>query len=207
MGHRSLKDIIRNVLSAGVALGAATRSLQAMPPVLSASDPDAPRGEMGMNSAKGSELVIRPSRPRVLLRALDGSRVALISSHRSHRSHSSHRSSSTGRGSPPPVPPTKKKSPAPSGGTGKGGAQSLMSAVDDTNSLGKRVLRLGMSGKDVDELILLLVKGELLTATEIPQESLFTDAVERAVKKFQAVKGIPENGLVDYRTLLLLRLP
>ena len=82
-----------------------------------------------------------------------------------------------------------------------------MSAVDDTNSLGKRVLRLGMSGKDVDELILLLVKGELLTATEIPQESLFTDAVERAVKKFQAVKGIPVNGLVDYRTLLLLRLP
>jgi murein L,D-transpeptidase YcbB/YkuD len=78
--------------------------------------------------------------------------------------------------------------------------------MTDTNSLGTRVLRRGMTGKDVDQLIMLLVKGKLLSATQIPQSSLFNEDVERAVKQFQTTKGLPSDGVVDYRTLLLLRI-
>ncbi len=64
-----------------------------------------------------------------------------------------------------------------------------------------------MSGKDVDELIMLLVKGKLLAAKDVPQTSLFTEEVELAVRKFQTSKELPADGAVDYRTLLLLKIP
>jgi hypothetical protein len=212
MAQRSLRDLIRQVLSGGLAVGGAAQPLPAMPAPTHPSLPAEPRTEVTPSAVPGRDLVIRASRPKVLLRALDATRTALISSHRSHRSHSSHYSSRGGGTTTPPVttpptPVTKDPRPRDSAGTGRVSPQpqSVISAPVDTAALGSRVLRRGMSGKDVDQLIMLLVKGKLLTASEIPQTSLFTETVERAVKQFQSSKGIPADGVVDYRTLLLLR--
>jgi peptidoglycan hydrolase-like protein with peptidoglycan-binding domain len=71
--------------------------------------------------------------------------------------------------------------------------------------LGSRVLSLGMKGADVEELLLLLVKKNLLTADRIPSDATFNANVETAVKSFQTAKGITVDGRVDFRTLLLLK--
>lgn len=204
MNSRSLKELVRRVLSSGLAVGGASQALEALPAPVGPAESSVPSSTAESGSEYNGELVVRPSRPKVLLRALDATRVALISSHRSHRSHSSHRSSSTG--SPPPrrTPPN----PAPRASTARQpatGAQGIMGSANDSSTLGQRVLKLGMRGKDVDQLIVLLVKAKLLTALQIPQESLFNEEVERAVKGFQVANKIPADGAVDYRTLLLLR--
>jgi len=62
-----------------------------------------------------------------------------------------------------------------------------------------------MTGSDVDQLIVLLLKARLLPAAEIPKSSMFSEDVERAVKKFQAANALTVDGAVDYRTLLLLK--
>lgn len=211
MASRSLKDLIRRVLSGGVALGGAAQSLPAMPPSTPHSPPDETAFQSATLASRPTDVVVRRARPKILLRAMDATRVALISSHRSHRSHSSHYSSSRGGGggSPSPAPPKPKPAKTESGESSRGGsspqALGLMGGEADSNTLGKRVLRRGMRGKDVDQLIILLVKGNLLSAADIPQESLFTAEVEVAVKTFQKSKGITADGAVDYRTLLLLR--
>jgi murein L,D-transpeptidase YcbB/YkuD len=62
-----------------------------------------------------------------------------------------------------------------------------------------------MRGKDVEELIILLVRRSLLRPDQVPMESLFNEDVESAVKKFQSAKGLNADGRVDFRTLLLLK--
>ena len=81
----------------------------------------------------------------------------------------------------------------------------LVGGVSDTATLGSRTLERGMRGKDVEQLIILLVKQHLLRPDQVPMESLFTEDVESAVKKFQAAQSLIPNGRVDYRTLLLLK--
>jgi murein L,D-transpeptidase YcbB/YkuD len=62
-----------------------------------------------------------------------------------------------------------------------------------------------MRGKDVEQLIILLVKQRLLRPDQVPMESVFTQEVEAVVKKFQAAQGLVATGRVDYRTLLILK--
>ena len=211
MSKRSLRDLIRQVIFGGLAVGSATQPLPAMSAADLNSAPFEPLSDAAHGPTGRADVVIRKARPKVLLRALGAPRVALLSSHRAHRSHSSHYSSRGGGGgsssgpTPPPrrdTTPSKPRTPAsprPLGEFGSVGA-------GDSAALGSRILRRGMTGKDVDQLILLLVKGKLLATMDIPQSSLFTEEVERAVKKFQADEKIPADGAVDYRTLLLLRL-
>lgn len=203
MTRRSLKDLIRQVFASGVAVGAAAQALPAAP---APNEPVAPAPslpEVASIAADANEVVLRKARPRVLLRALDATRVALVSSHRSHRSHSSHYSSRGGGTSTPAPPRPRDTTPPPPRGTA---APAPSGRPTDTTVLGARTLRLGMTGPDVDQLIMLLVRKDALAVADIPQTPQFTSAVESAVKRFQTSKSLPANGVVDYRTLLLLRM-
>jgi hypothetical protein len=209
MAKLSLRNLIKQVLSGGLAVGSASQSLQAMPAPPTSEELPGPRSDAALTTVSPRELFLRKARPKVLLRSLDATRIALVSSHRSHRSHSSHYS---GRGGESPTPAPRRPQPDRTEGRTEGrtgsspAAQGLYgAAVAESTTLGDRKLRLGMTGKDVDQLIMLLVKAELLTAAKIPQTSLFSEDVERAVKTFQTAKGLPADGVVDYRTLLLLK--
>ena len=62
-----------------------------------------------------------------------------------------------------------------------------------------------MKGADVEQLLTILIKRDLLEVSKIPSEAVFNSDVEAAVKKFQKDKGLTQDGRVDFRTLLLLR--
>lgn len=193
MAERTLKDLVRRVLSSSMALGGASQNLAAMPPSPSTDNELLNATRVALPDATRNEVVIRAARPRVLLQALDVTRFNVFSSHRSHRSHSSHRShysSSAPVYRPPDTARTTKQS----------GATALASPT-----LGSRVLERGMRGKDVEELLLLLLRNKVLPVEKLPSENLFTAEVEKAVKSFQRAKGIKADGKVDYRTLLLLK--
>jgi hypothetical protein len=81
----------------------------------------------------------------------------------------------------------------------------LVDGASDSATLGNRTLVLGMRGKDVEHLIILLVKQRLLRPDQVPMESLFNEDVEAAIKKFQSSQSLIPNGRVDFRTLLLLK--
>jgi hypothetical protein len=198
MRHR-LRDLVRSILAGSVLSASATRPLEAAPTTIELM-PGTPDGndQLVSDASHARELTVRQARPKVLLRALSATAVGLFSSHRSHRSHSSHRShyssSSGGGGSSTPAPAKPKSAPS-------------ASAVDTptTRQLGSRTLRKGMRGSDVEQLILLMVRRDLLKAGQIPSEDVFTDTMEIAVKQFQASRGIAADGVVDYRTALLLK--
>ena len=190
MARSTLTELVRRVLTASFAVGGATSSADALPGNDIPSDAPNDQPAAAVDESGGRDLILRAARPKVLLRATGPSTVSLFSSHRSHRSHSSHRSSSS---APPPTrPPTQAPSQRPT-----------VAAVKPV--LGSRVLLLGMNGADVEELLLLLVKKNLLTADRIPSDATFNANMETAVKTFQAAKGITVDGRVDFRTLLLLK--
>jgi hypothetical protein len=181
-----------------------------MPPTSPPTSEPFPEHSLAPADATKKDLVVRAARPKVLLRALDATRMTLISSHRSHRSHSSHRSHYSGS-STPSYPPSSTPARSPSPDTtrpspsGSSVGRSLVGGVSDTATLGSRMLERGMRGKDVEQLIILLVKQRLLRPDQVPMESLFNEDVESAVKKFQSSQSLVPNGRVDFRTLLLLK--
>lgn len=149
-----------------------------------------------------SSVVVRPARPKILINGFVGNSALISTSHRSHRSHSSHRShfsSSSPAPAPRPSPDTSRR-PAPSAP-----AQRTDTGTGAPGQLGSRVLSLGMRGADVEQLIIILVRRDLLPAAKVPSEALYNADIERTVKAFQKANGLPETGRVDFRTLLLLR--
>lgn len=192
--RKRLQDLVRGVLATSVGLlgNAATAHASSLaPPALLPPVDEPPSPGVRANVEAG--VVIRAARPRVLLRPLSPTSFSVVSSHRSHRSHSSHYSSSGGGSSRPPV--TRPTAPVAVAKEPSSGA----------SELGSRVLSRGMKGRDVEELILLLLRNEVLAVDKIPKDSTFTSHVEDAVKSFQQSKKIPVDGRVDYRTLLLLK--
>jgi hypothetical protein len=156
--------------------------------------------------------------PKLLLKLHSGDMWELAS-HRSHRSHSSHRShyshysSSTGG------------SPSRSGGSGgyggssgssgssgySGGTNSglLLSSPNNYTTLGSRVLKRGMSGPDVTQLINLLLKKKYLVleggGTSVTGVYTLDQVVESAIKQFQTDNGLTADGQVGPQTLYLLK--
>lgn len=195
--REKLSDLVRRVLSGSVLLSAGNSAMLAVPP----AEPEilAPPSETGAVDA-GDEVVVRASRPRLVLKRAAENSVELISSHRSHRSHSSHRSHYSSSGAPAtpttparPRPETTRvqtKAPAPLG-----------------PALGSRILVKGMKGSDVMELMRLLVAHSYLTRSEMSADSLFTDKVESAVKMFQIARGVAADGKVGPTVAILLKRP
>lgn len=220
MSAKSLRDLVRKVLSGGLAMGGVAHVLPAALPPTVPVDDILTNSSVAPADATQKEILVRAARPKVLLRALDATRIGLISSHRSHRSHSSHRSHYSGSSTPTPPPSSSPARPAsgtttraPSPDTSRPNAtptpstsiRGLIGGASDSAALGDRTLERGMRGKDVEQLIILLVKQRLLRPDQVPNESLFTEEMETVIKKFQAKQSLIPNGRVDFRTLLLLK--
>jgi murein L,D-transpeptidase YcbB/YkuD len=62
-----------------------------------------------------------------------------------------------------------------------------------------------MRGGDVEKLLIILLRQNLLRADKIPNESIYNEDVEASIKRFQTSKGLKPDGRLDFRTLLLLR--
>jgi len=114
MNRRSLKDLVRQVLFGGIAASSAANVLPAMAAPDTPISPFEPEPHASRIGSSQRELILRKARPKVLLKALDATRVALVSSHRSHRSHSSHYSSRGSVSPPAPRPRDTTRSTRPS---------------------------------------------------------------------------------------------
>jgi hypothetical protein len=126
------------------------------------------------------------------------------SSHASHSSHSSHYSSSPTGGS--------------GGSSGTGGSGTPTNSNDNSGNtnnqqtvhewkLGDRILKKGMKGADVKELIKILIqKGYFVKlVADIFDETEFTLKVEESVKKFQKANSLGADGIVGATTVLYLK--
>ena len=74
-----------------------------------------------------------------------------------------------------------------------------------TYALGDRMLRKGMTGPDVNQLMMILIKHGYLKPDDINTEQLFTEAVENAVKAFQEAKDLTADGRVGALTAIYLK--
>jgi len=119
------------------------------------------------------------------------------SSHASHASHSSHYSSS------------------PSSGSGTSSGDNYTPTKSNNNKqtavyewkLGDRILKKGMKGTDVKELINLLTQKGFFEKKDsvISDNTDFTVKVEESVKKFQKTNSLNDDGIVGSTTVLYLK--
>jgi murein L,D-transpeptidase YcbB/YkuD len=185
-----LQSLIRRVFmsSMGALFAAAPGSVESAVP--DASPSNETDHAWSMNDGT---VVLKQSRPKLILTKLSETARQLYTSHRSHRSHSSHRSHYSSA-SPAPRAPARDTTPRPA-----------VTAPTVAQTLGSRVLRKGMSGSDVAELMLILLNTKHLKEQDINIENTFTEAVEQAVKAFQTAKSLTPTGEVNAATLLYLR--
>ncbi|MPR37434.1 peptidoglycan-binding protein [Salmonirosea aquatica] len=158
--------------------------------------------------------------------------VPLNLSHRSHRSHSSHRShyssssssTSSSSSSRSSQGSSRSTSSGPSSPVGSGSSSQvnssalnqllqpqppgLTAAAPRVFSLGDRILRLGMTGMDVTELVnILLQKGYLESSDgqSYTQELQYSTVIQQAVQQFQKDNGLEPDGSVGPQTVSLLK--
>ena len=131
-------------------------------------------------------------------------------SHRSHRSHSSHRSHYSSSGSaqiPKSQPKSEPKSSSSSGI--KPNYLNDNSSLSSGYVLGSRVLKLGMSGNDVTELINILLRKRYLALDDggmtVTGVYTYDSIIEDAVKRFQTDNGLDGTGVCDVKTVYILK--
>jgi hypothetical protein len=71
--------------------------------------------------------------------------------------------------------------------------------IDPAPRFGKRVLKVGMKGPDV-EVLRSMVTSRTLGLRSIGVRNIFDDATHAAVSKFQARAGLKRNGIVNRKT-------
>lgn len=135
-------------------------------------------------------------KPKLVLKLVSGSEWKFTNhrSHRSHSSHSSHRSHYSSSSNPSPA---------------NNNDNSNTKTLPTNYALGSRILKLGMKGLDVTELINILIKKKYViledNSTELTGEYLFDETVEKAVKAFQKDNSLTETGIVDSTTVFYLK--
>lgn len=144
-------------------------------------------------------------KPRLVLRLVTSTSEWKTTFHRSHRSHSSHRSHYSHYSSS-------------SGSSGSSNSSSSPASSEPTpvysapakQELGSRILKLGMKGTDVTQLInIMLSKGYLVlndsTQTAVTGIFTFDSVLEDAVKRFQTDNSIKSDGIVNATTVYYLK--
>jgi len=71
--------------------------------------------------------------------------------------------------------------------------------------LGDRVLKSGMRGTDVTQLINILIDKKYLRGSLLKGSSLFDESVRTAVVAFQKATGIDTDGIVNTQTVYFLK--
>lgn len=130
--------------------------------------------------------------------------------HRSHRSHSSHRShySSRSGGNSSASGTSRSSSGSSTKSYPSQGSSSSGIYGNTSHSLGSRLLKLGMHGEDVTELMRLLIsKGyyALPSGHTLKVKELYDIIVQEAVKEFQRDRGLTIDGSVGPVTLYHLK--
>ena len=140
-------------------------------------------------------------------------------SHASHASHASHRSSSTYSGSSYSTPSSNynnsvstpsSKTTSFDQSTVKTKSDSVSTNNNASNSgkiinLGDRILKKGMTGTDVTQLKVLLIKKNFILDFPNDTSSLFDEKVKEAVIAFQKSVLIGSDGVVGSKTVYYLK--
>jgi len=152
-------------------------------------------------------------------------------SHRSHRSHSSHRSHYSGSSGSSSGYSSGSSTGSSTTGSYSSGSSStpsglyqsvpvpkpkqaqqpeLMLAQPKVFKLGDRIIRLGMKGFDVTEVVNILLKKQYLVLGDgskvITEEVEYTNVIRDAIMQFQRDNGIDVLGIVNPQTVSLLKL-
>jgi hypothetical protein len=202
---KQLTSILRRVFLGALATLTASNSTVAVEvPPDTAYSPDQ------LDSSE-SQLRSQPNLQKKLILRQVGSGQWDTFSHRSHRSHQSHRSHYSSTSGSSSGSSSSGSGSSGSGSSGSNQSRSTESGVTPqplfsspkalaTVKLGSRVLRKGMRGTDVTELInLLLKKGYLYLEDDTKSLSgvqLFDVEVENAVKQFQTDSSLKADGIV-----------
>ncbi len=129
-------------------------------------------------------------------------------SHRSHSSHSSHYSSSTYRGSTTTTTTNETNYSTPTNSQ-RNKVNTYTNSQESVTEykLGDRLLKKGMNGSDVKELIDLLVnKGFFLKIeSDTTGYKEFTLEVEKSVENFQKANSLTPDGVVGSKTVMYLK--
>lgn len=130
-----------------------------------------------------------------------GDNSYLIAGHRSHRSHSSHRSHTSHR-----------SSSSVGSYTGSSSSSTTYYNVTTTStnySLGDRLIKPGMKGKDVKELTTLLIEKGYFDEKDLVKDAselvIYSGKLIEAVKKFQRTTHQNADGIVGKNTISSLK--
>lgn len=146
---------------------------------------------------------------KLLLKFNNDNSTYTLASHRSHRSHSSHRShyshysSSSSSSSESSSPSNSVKN------TNEYNRTSINSDSSKVYKLGDRLLKKGMIGADVTELLNILITKKYITPkVDAPKVATgnheFTQLIEDAVKDFQKDFKLKADGIVGPSTIYYL---
>lgn len=176
--------------------------------------------ENNISEANGNGLQLKENKENDLSQKFvlkfGGDNSYLIAGHRSHRSHQSHRShySSSSGGSS-----SSSRSKSSSSGTSSsvrnnnsasGTSGYTLPAQNKVYKLGDRILKRGMRGHDVTELLNILVAKKYIIPKEGTEqiatgEFEFTELIEDSVKKFQEDCALTCDGIVGTTTVYHLK--
>lgn len=179
---------------------------------LIASDANAHRYNlMNFNEDGASQInyseVKKDLTPKLLL-ALNSDNSYSSVGHRSHRSHSSHRSHySSYNGNTPTTNPSQnliQKAPKSSSTISNSSSNDIL-----IKNLGDRIIKEGMRGTDVTQLINILIKKGYLVLQDgsksVVGEYDYTSTISDAVKAFQKNNNQTTDGIVGVETVYLLK--
>jgi len=153
------------------------------------------------DSNDGNHIFSDDGKPKLVFKNVTGDDGFVLASHRSHRSHSSHQSH-------------RSHYSSSGGGRSSISNKEALKNVENNNeltpivkgvsasSLGGRVLKLGMKGKDVEELKNILIKKGYKT---IESNNEFDKKLELAIIDFQVKSGVEADGVVGPMTVFYLK--
>tara|TARA_Y100000813_G_scaffold161689_1_gene122213 strand:+ start:4926 stop:5555 length:630 start_codon:yes stop_codon:yes gene_type:complete len=140
------------------------------------------------------------------------------SNHRSHRSHQSHRSHySSNSGHHSHFSHYSSSTGGTSGGNSVGGSyynpggsyNNTYNSSPIGYSLGSRTIKKGMSGKDVTEVINILLKTQYLTMKDGSKKAYgsytYEGVLYEQVKRFQKDVGLNADGIIGPKTIYYLK--
>ena len=171
-----------------------------------------------LTNSKTTDLDVKTQKKFLLKFNKDKSEY-IIAGHRSHASHASHAShyssyysgsSSTSTSSSPSNSTTNSYITGISESTSTPTKKAESTYTTNTYELGDRILKKGMKGYDVTELLNILIAkqfiipkdGEPTVATGVYE---FTELIELAVKKFQKANKLTDDGIVGPTTVYYLK--